>query len=60
MELSVVKSVTMRLVADEAVVLRRILDTAILPEYDTEGEALRKNLANRLTGLLYTPGNLKD
>jgi len=59
-ELSVVKSVTMRLVADEAVVLRRILDTAILPEYDTEGEALRKNLANRLTGLLYTPGNLKD
>jgi hypothetical protein len=59
-EVSVVQSVTLRLPSDEAVVLRRVLDTAILPEYDTEGEALRKNLANRLTGLLYYPGNVRD
>ena len=60
MDVTTVKSVRLDMSADDAVILRRVLDTAILPAYDTQGEELRKRLADRLTAQLYYPGNLRE
>ena len=38
---------------DEAVILRRVLDTAVLPVYDEEGDVLRKDIVNALIQQLY-------
>ncbi len=55
MIVSIEKSVQVVLDRDEAVKLRRVLDTAVLPSYDEEGKALAKRLAEALTKQLYFP-----
>jgi hypothetical protein len=49
------KMLTIQLDREEAVKLRRVLDTAVIPRYDEEGDALRKRLVDALAQNLYYP-----
>lgn len=44
---------TIELSRDEAVQLRRVLDTAAFPAYDTEGRELAKRIVDAMSQQLY-------
>lgn len=57
MKASLVKSVRLDIPVETAVILRRVLDTAVLPAYDEQGDEVRKQLSDQLMSVLYFPGN---